>query len=468
MNISPITVMCGTNSCGKSTILQSILSLKQTFESKDPNQTLLLNGRFVHLGSLENIIFEKSSKNQLEFDIRFSMARESGDYTRLGYIFPEIVQTQSHLTKRLILQFKVKLKTSTSTVRSGLVKPSIVDLIEFNLLTHGDVSKVHGNFSLQYVEDDKYILNSQGLISSWANEAVQFKDKEVRVAFVNLSPLSVAPIGKESEGTLTDVNFTLYRLRDVLQRYFGQITYIGPLREEPSRRYIYEDEIVEIGSKGENAAYIFLAEQTKRIENHFFYNAVSDRFERPKKGMYLDDAVNSWLDLLNIKKFKAEPIGEIIRLNLDAASSPTRVSIADVGFGVSQVFPIILEGLRMNAGSTLLLEQPEIHLHPKVQMQMADYFISLALSGKRLIIETHSDHIINRLVRRIVEDKEYDLGSLVSIYFIEARKDEGSVYEKVKIDEKRGILNWPRDFFDQNAIEQEKIIKAGLDKRLSS
>jgi predicted ATPase len=80
------------------------------------------------------------------------------------------------------------------------------------------------------------------------------------------------------------------------------------------------------------------------------------------------------------------------------------------------------------------------------------------------MVETHSDHIINRLVRRIVEDDTGALKDLIGIYFISAT-DSGSVYEEVCIDENFGVTNWPVDFFDQTALEQEKILKAGLKKR---
>ncbi len=168
---------------------------------------------------------------------------------------------------------------------------------------------------------------------------------------------------------------------------------------------------------------------------------------------------------MKIKDLRPETTNEIIYLNLNSSSADkTRVNIADVGFGVSQIFPIVLEGLRMPKGNTLLLEQPEIHLHPNLQMQMADYFISLALSNKKVIVETHSDHIINRLVRRIVEDEQFNLKELIGIYFIKPTEN-GSVYEEICIDDKRGIINWPIDFFDQTATEQEKILQAGLKKR---
>jgi predicted ATPase len=170
---------------------------------------------------------------------------------------------------------------------------------------------------------------------------------------------------------------------------------------------------------------------------------------------------------MQIRGFRVESLKEIIHVSLNANSAEkTSVSIADVGFGVSQVFPILLEGLRIEKGTTLILEQPEIHLHPKLQMFLSDYLLSLALSRKGVIVETHSDHMINRLVRRIVEDTSHNLDDLVQIYFVK-NSENGSIVEPVEIDPVRGIVNWPEEFFDQGVNELEEIMRAGIQKRRS-
>ena len=190
------------------------------------------------------------------------------------------------------------------------------------------------------------------------------------------------------------------------------------MREEPRRRYIYEDEVIEIGIKGENAPYIYLAERNRVLRNIHFYSRSSASFT-VERSISLENAVRRWLEEMSIHNFSPQQTREIIYVNLSAGPQrKTQVNIADVGFGVSQIFPIILEGLRMPHRATLILEQPEIHLHPNLQMELADYFISLALSGKNVIVETHSDHVVNRLVRRIVEDSDRDLRDLVAMYFV--------------------------------------------------
>ena len=250
----------------------------------------------------------------------------------------------------------------------------------------------------------------------------------------------------------------------LLSVLFSGYKYLGPLREEPSRRYIYEDEIVEIGNKGENSAFIFLDEQNGILPSYYYFDKLSNSFINNDKPKNLKDSLYFWLNLMNIQGFRADPQKEIIYLKLKSINSAkVEVNIADVGFGVSQVLPILLEGLRIPIGETLILEQPEIHLHPNMQMQMSDFFISMAKSGKNFLIETHSEHIINRLIRRVVEDETGELKKLIKIYFIKP-SDNGANFEEISIDESRGIVNWPKNFFDQSANELGEIMKAGIKK----
>ena len=480
LKIKPITILCGTNSCGKSSLLQSLLLLKQTLESQNPNQTLLLNGRFTHLGTFDNIVFQKNPENRVTLDLKFALS-EQDTWKRGGrhslpiryvmqQLFPEVSKEYGQggryqIAIRFILA-SPKVKYIFSDVRQTVVE-EFHCTIEW-LRRNGEIVP-GGHFS--------FVLDPAGYyLGKWENIRVGFLtpdgsnapmsgEGKMKIQFGNLFPISFGDVDASKEKSQPPPVFYLaYQMRDVAQAVFSSVTYLGPLREEPSRRYIYENEVLEIGIKGENAAYIYTSEQDNVLSDHFLYDSNENTF-KSVSSMKVSDAVTHWLDLMEIKGFKPEPLSEIIYLNLNSgASDKTRVNIADVGFGVSQIFPIILEGIRMDKGNTLLLEQPEIHLHPNLQMQMADYFISLALSKRKLIIETHSDHIVNRLVRRIVEDQNLSLADLIGIYFIRMT-EHGAEYEEVNIDEKKGIANWPLDFFDQTATEQERILQAGLEKR---
>lgn len=133
-------------------------------------------------------------------------------------------------------------------------------------------------------------------------------------------------------------------------------------------------------------------------------------------------------------------------------------NITDVGFGIGQILPILVYGLTLQKGETLVLEQPEIHLHPSLQMLLADFIIAIKKSGKRVILETHSDHIINRIVRRAVE-LSIDIDDILMLYI--EKKNNLSQTKRISIDLNVGIGDAPKGFFDQYASETDSIIQAG-------
>ncbi len=497
LDVKPITILCGANSCGKSSILQSLLLLKQTFESQTPSQTLLLNGRLVRLGTFKDIVYQKKINNHMVFDFCFKVPRDTTDLRGsrgrrplpLQFLLRDFLSEDRNPEHRkapalqstrnvadFIFHYKVSLKGMRESANNQYLRPVIVETLEFglDLVTKDQQTIPQASVSLHRKEGDLYSVNWKNVQPRYARtlgrENRDFRSEAdsitARVEFSNLSPQLIFSEPNWEDGQRrvpVEVSYLFRTLHNIMQRILGVFTYVGPLREEPARRYIYSDEVIEVGIKGENAPYIFLTERDRPIGTHYFYDRDTQTFER--KDLDLGAAVQDWLSLMNINKLQPERIQEIVYLNLNAGvSEKTRVSVADVGFGVSQVFPILLEGLRMPKGGNLLLEQPEIHLHPKLQMQMADYFIALALSNKRVIVETHSDHIVNRLVRRIVEDDTGHLKNLVGVYFI-SQGENGSMCEEVVIDDTRGIVNWPVDFFDQTASEQEQILRAGLKKR---
>src|SRR5262249_48960195 len=140
--------------------------------------------------------------------------------------------------------------------------------------------------------------------------------------------------------------------------------------------------------------------------------------------------------------------------------------LTNVGVGVSQVLPIVLMALLSEPGSLLIFEQPELHLHPRVQTRLADFFISIALSGKQCLLETHSEYLIHRLRRRIAEAPGDELTELSRLYFVE-RENGLTSCRPVDITRYGAILDWPLDFFDQAQVESERILTAASAKRVS-
>lgn len=162
-----------------------------------------------------------------------------------------------------------------------------------------------------------------------------------------------------------------------------------------------------------------------------------------------------------LKDVKESPVRTVLAL-VDARSGTT-VAPCDIGVGVSQVVPVVV-GAIGSGGRTVVVEQPELHLHPAVQARMGDLFINGALdTGNRFILESHSEHLMLRLLRRIRETSEDDedypdyLKALkpddVSVYYVQA--DAGSTQMvRLRVSEDGDFLDrWPHGFFDERAEE---------------
>jgi predicted ATPase len=143
-----------------------------------------------------------------------------------------------------------------------------------------------------------------------------------------------------------------------------------------------------------------------------------------------------------------------------------RSSLKNVGVGVSQVLPIIVQCIATTnySNSAIIIEQPEFHLHPKMHSRLADFFLVMSLMGKQIIIETHSEYIIDQLRLRIVQaSSDAPINDKVAIYFAE-KKDGNSEFRRIHINEYSVVLEWPEDFFEESAKIASEIMTA-IDKK---
>jgi len=210
----------------------------------------------------------------------------------------------------------------------------------------------------------------------------------------------------------------------LLFRVFAKMGYIRPIRPAPERYYtLYGINPDWIGVQAENIADFLESnpEVRQKVQNWFVKSA----------------------QLANKVQFKNDTQRGQMEILFTEAATGLEIDISRLGFGYSQILPIVVATFsQMN---TLIFEAPEIHLNPSLHGALTDLFIDGALSGKQVLVETHSEHVIYRIQRRIAEGKIAPKD--VAIYYVR-RDAEGSVAERLEVTTAGEMPNWPDGFFD--------------------
>lgn len=428
MRIAPITGLFGTNSSGKSGILQFLLLLKQTAESADRRIVLDFGDEYakVNLGNFRDMIYGHNEKSCLDFSISWKL-------------FKPLCPYDSYNQKKL--EGADVMKFETKVVKEG--QKLKVENFKYTLGTCGafGMEKENG-------QSNKYNLFCE-------SDKFQFKRKQGRV-WPLPAPIKFYGFPDEANTYYQNADF-VSDLQLELTQMLGRLFYLGPLREYPKRHYTSKGTTPsDMGPKGEYVIDAILAARQKGAY-------ISPGFRRRKRT--LEESVAFWLKKLGlIYSFKVEPIAKdsnLYQVKVKRGSHSSEVLITDVGFGVSQVLPVLVLCYYVDEGSTILLEQPEIHLHPSVQMGLADVFIDVMKNRNiQIILESHSEHLLNRLQRRLAEEEI--TADDVALYFCDTGQ-AASRLNLLQVDLYGNIENWPPDFFgsqfDEITARQEAQLK---------
>lgn len=233
----------------------------------------------------------------------------------------------------------------------------------------------------------------------------------------------------------------LRRVSEVVAGVSNSVNYLGPLRDEPRVLWAnFSSDLsgLPVGIKGEYTAQL-LRESHRKV--------VHRTFEGKKVEQTISGAVSYWLDVLNLAtSVKARSRGGLgVSMQVEIGASER--SLTSVGVGVSQALPVIIAVLTARKGSIVMLEQPELHLHPATQSGLADFLLK-ARPDLTLMVETHSEALITRIRRRKAEsDLTVDR---VRILFVE--KDEGcSKFEELSLTKWGDLKWWPKGFLDDGS-----------------
>jgi hypothetical protein len=251
---------------------------------------------------------------------------------------------------------------------------------------------------------------------------------------------------------------------DIVRTTFHQnLKYLGPLRDEPKSMYPLSTNVdsMHVGFKGEYTASVLDAHKNTIVE----YIPTKNLNSEIREKVTLIEAVLDWLEYMGIAKNVATAdkgkLGHELKVSISGGSMH---ELTHVGVGVSQVLPILVLSLLGQSQSILIFEQPELHLHPRVQTRLADFFISMTKLKKQCIIETHSEYFINRLRYNVAISDGSHLSNDIIMYFVE-KKDGQSNYRPVMINKYGVIDDWPDGFFDEAEDISSSILRAAMDKK---
>ena len=254
-----------------------------------------------------------------------------------------------------------------------------------------------------------------------------------------------------------------------IRRYFVEsVRYLGPLRDEPKALYPLAGgaDPMDVGLKGENTAAVLDVHKNRLIKLIPPAAFAESAITAEPIFRTLKTAVSEWLKYLgvadNVESIDRGKLGHELKIRIDERSGDQ--DLTHVGVGVSQVLPILVMCLLADPDTVLLFEQPELHLHPKVQTLLGDFFLSMALLRKQCIIETHSEYLINRLRFRAAAADSNNVSNQMTIYFVE-KKEGKSQFRPIEVNEFGAIQDWPEGFFDQSQHEAEETLKAAVKKK---
>ena len=304
--------------------------------------------------------------------------------------------------------------------------------------------KIHNLYSDVLNKEDLDIYKEQFGNSIFFEKLDIFSDKhEIPINLEGI--IAKIKLKKIKENIFIDTVFKIFKhiINEVQNNFcLEKINHVSPLRASPKRYYFLDE--ANVSSSLNTVDGNQLAEILKENEN-------------------IKKMANSWLKKFGLK-VDIKKLADVIH-NIKINQHGLNLDITDVGFGISQVLPVIVQGFLSHDDSLTIIEQPEIHLHPKMQADLADLFIDIVNTkkehekGKKLLIETHSGCLLKRLRRRMAENEKISAND-VAIYFVHPKKNkyESGKIEKIEIN-KTGDFKWPKDFYGDSLEDTMEFLK---------
>lgn len=504
--LSPLTVFCGTNSSGKSTALKVLPLLKQTQANRVISAAngghLRLTGPQVDLGDYSSLVSGNDTSKKIEISLTLDDFIDLSAFERQLTALPRFSDTLAEIKSQRLdpgetldfyelgakFTFEPQVASEADEDRPSQPCKTVLREAQF-------VMEVNGvPLTKWYLKKSEQLSKKIGLKSAYVifieREFYQvfsfdkqpFKElltKKSLVGFgchlAGIMPMLIEARPAKSTDSEQKMMVSLPPIIQTAMEDFAAALenthYIGPLRAPAKRYYVANmDATPELDSTGEFLPYILRDRLDSKVR------CCLPKELQAIESVPLGQALNEWVYYLRTGETKVPPCSEVAPVfhksvfgEISIQGLKSLHGLIDSGFGYSQLLPVLVRGLVTGVGGTLLVEQPELHLHPSVQIRMADFLLSIARAGKQVIVETHSEHLVNALRVRVAEDEEEDgLHDIIRIHYLGNGPENALVVHDLSVQEDGTVPAWPREFFGEALELSSRLLKAQKKRRIKA
>lgn len=417
LDFAKLNLIIGPNASGKSSIIQALALMKQTIIHNDEGKSgvsyeLEPPDHYFSLGAFSSVVFGHDESRKIRIALEFELSDdEKHSLNKFFEPFPDVALAR--------LGFEVK----------------------FDISFHLQGITVDGKYLLLVERENEDLVTARSMVYPTLSEQI-YRQSLNRMIFLweDHPDWMNIPYGHIRDASRRAALF----LKRIIMLFYP----LPALRGLPKRSYPLSDSPPEVTGG------------STEILGHKTANRLMHMMGSPEQDRVLDE-IKRWCGRfsLNVTCHLSEDAKEVIVEigDLIAEKTGTWVNVLDAGFGGNQLLPVIVQGEIAPPGSLLMVEEPEIHLHPWLQAELIDFFIELVQEGKQVLATTHSEHLLFRLQRRIAEGKIK--AEDVAVYYFN-RKDGKIEIRKVEIDERGFFEEGLPGFFEADVQELSSFLEA--------